>query len=304
MRYLVIGGAGFIGSHLVEVIAARDHEVQVLDAEFEYDQQGQPNMPVGVKCYPCRAETECLREAMLGCDAVFHLAAIPSLVRSFHRPLEAHQNNAGTVVHALSLAAELNVPRFVFASSWTVYGRQNESPLVECMWPRPLSPYALSKWMGEEWCRLYARLYPNLSTLCLRLFNVYGPRSRGDVVTAFVERTRAGQSLQVQGDGSAIRDFVHVNDVVRAFLKADEFLKDRPGFWGVVNVGSGVATSILMLAHLMQHPTSVKFTEASLGPALCVDGIAHTQKARSLLGWQAGVSLLQGIQEMLREETV
>jgi UDP-glucose 4-epimerase len=222
MRALVTGGAGFIGSHVADALLRADHEVVVLD-DFT---TGYPeNVPAGAKVVRGSISDEAaVRQAMAGCELVFHEAALKAVLRSVEHPLPTdHANTHGTLT-VLHVAREVGVRRVVHASSSSVYGGASRTPTPESAPLLPRSPYAVSKLAAEHYCRVFTELY-GLETVALRYFNVYGPRQRPDatyaaVIPLFGEALLTGRRPVVHGDGHQSRDFTYISDVVAANLAA------------------------------------------------------------------------------------
>lgn len=257
---LVTGGAGFIGSHLVEALVVRGERVRVLD-----------NLSTGnlenLKTVINRIEfvkgditdLEIVREVMEGVDCVFHQAALPSVARSIEDPLATHRVNATGTLNVLIAARDAGARRVVYASSSSVYGETPEVPKKENMATIPHSPYAVSKLAGENYCRAFWESY-KLPTVCLRYFNVYGPRQPADspyaaVIPKFLQLIAAGEPLPVYGTGSQTRDFTYVSVVVEANLQA-AILDGIEG--EVFNVGTGSPISISELVSKLQEITGLE----------------------------------------------
>jgi UDP-glucose 4-epimerase len=249
MKVLVTGGAGFIGSHIVEHFQSQA-EVRVLD-----------NLRSGFKANlnGCRHEfiqasildREAVRGAMRGVDYVFHLAAMISVPESMHHPVECNELNAAGTLVVLEEAARAGVKKLVFSSSAAIYGDNPATPKIETMLPEPKSPYAVTKLDGEYYCAMFAR-EGRLATAALRYFNVFGPRQDPQsqyaaAVPIFVERAVAGRSITIHGDGGQTRDFVFVKDVVAANV----FFATQSAATGVYNVAYGRRISIKALAQLI-----------------------------------------------------
>ena len=226
-KYLVTGGAGFIGSHLVEALLKRGHQVRVLD-NFSSGKRG--------NLVPYRDQIELfegdirsyhiVREAVDGVDIVFHQGALPSVPRSINDPITTNEVNVGGTLNLLDAARVADVKRLVFASSSSVYGANEDVPKREDMLPEPISPYAVSKLTGEKYCQVFSRTY-GLETVSLRYFNVFGPRQDptspyAAFIPIFISGMFDGQNLTINGDGSVSRDFTHVRNVVEANLLAAE----------------------------------------------------------------------------------
>lgn len=297
--YLVTGGAGFIGSHLVEALLKEGHRVRVLD-----------NCSTGNREYlPLRAELivanitnyDATRSSFHGVDGVFHIAGLPNVQRSLDQPKETHDVNFTGTLNVLEAARAAGVRRVVFASSAAVYGDQDALPYHEGMEPKPKSPYALQKFVGEEYCRSYTRVGA-LETVCLRLANVYGPRASdagvyANVIPMFLRQRVAGQSLTVTGDGEQTRDYIHVTDVVRAMIAAMERPEVSNG--DAINVSSNEERSVNYIARLIGGP--VERVAARIEPRrMRLDN----QRARDLLGWTPRVPIEASLRELLTERRI
>jgi len=227
MKYLITGGAGFIGSNIVETLLQRGDEARVLDdfstgrrenlAAFEEDIQ---IIEGDIRDY------KTVEKAVDGVDYVLHQAALPSVPRSVEDPISSNAVNIDGTLNVLEAARQANVKKFVMASSSAVYGESKELPKHEGMVPLPLSPYAVSKLTDEHYCRVYWQLY-GLPTVCLRYFNVFGPRQDPNseyaaVVPKFITALQTGRRPTVYGDGEQSRDFTYVENAVNAnFLAAE-----------------------------------------------------------------------------------
>jgi UDP-glucose 4-epimerase len=250
---LVTGGAGFIGSHLVEALVGRGHEVRVLD-----------NLSTG-----CRSNLEAVadridflqgditdlqqvRDAVRGVEVVYHQAALASVPRSVADPLATHNVCVNGTLHVLLAARDAKVRRIVYAASSSAYGNSARLPKAEADPTAPLSPYAVAKLAGEQYCAAFSEVY-GLETVRLRYFNVFGPRQTPDspyaaVIPLFIQALTSGRGPVLHGDGQQSRDFTFVEDVVQANLLA----ADAPGVSGrVYNVACGKRTTLLeLVAHL------------------------------------------------------
>ena len=222
---LVTGGAGFIGSHLVEGLIESGWRVRVLD---DFSSGFEENLAaVRDRLEVLRADVwdpVALARAAEGAEVVFHQAAIASVPRSVDEPFETHDVNLSGTVRVLEEARSAGVRRVVFAASAAIYGEGDAAPKHEALPPAPASPYALQKYAGESYCQLFSRFH-GLETVALRYFNVYGPRQSpgsayASVIPLFVRACLKGEPARIYGDGSQTRDFVYVRDVVRANLLA------------------------------------------------------------------------------------
>jgi len=293
---LVTGGAGFIGRHLVAELLEHN-EVRVLDNGTT----GDPNALPGAVEYVEGdvRDAAAVDAAMDGVDVVFHEAAVVSVAESVEDPRRTHDVNLDGTLTVLE-AARRHDSRVVFASSAAVYGHPNSVPVAEDDPTDPTSPYGVQKLAGDQYVRLYADLY-DLETVALRYFNVYGPGQRGGdyagVITAFLDRVRAGDPPVVHGDGTQTRDFVHVSDIVRANLLAAT--TDATG--EAYNVGSGSSVTIRDLAErlvsLADADLAVEFGPERTGDI--EESEADISKARSALGYDPQVEFSEGLSELV-----
>jgi UDP-glucose 4-epimerase len=301
LRTLVTGGAGFIGSNLVDTLLARGDDVAVLDdlsTGRRSNLEGALERGAALHRADVR-EATAVREIVAGerPAAIFHLAAHIDVRRSVADPgFDARINVEGTI-NLLEAAREAGVQRFVFASTGgAIYGESDVVPTDETVAPSPLAPYGQSKYAAEGYCRLAARLH-GLSTVSLRYANVYGPRQdplgEGGVVAIFCGRLRQGECPTVFGDGTQTRDYIYVDDVVDATLAAA-----GSAATGSFNVGTGRETSVLELVEgLRQLAGSDSFAPEYEAPRLgevhrsCLD----PQLARATLGWSPSTSLEEGL---------
>ncbi|MEW6544252.1 MAG: SDR family oxidoreductase [Nitrospirota bacterium] len=298
MKAIVTGGAGFIGSHLVELLLARGHEVAVLDnlstgrRENLSTFQGRPGWSfhqVNV------ADVQAIRPLFDGADWVFHLAALADIVPSIQRPLEYFQANVDGTAAVVEAARLAGVKRFLYTASSSCYGIPDEVPTPETAEVRPQYPYALTKYLGEQLALHWGQVY-KLPVVSLRLFNVYGPRSRtsgtyGAVFGVFLAQKLAGRPFTVVGDGTQTRDFTYVTDVARAFLAAAESDVCQVVF----NVGSGGTYSVNRLVELLSGP--VVHVPKRPGEPDCT--FADTTRIRRQLDWKPEVTFEDGVRRML-----
>lgn len=305
-RWLVTGGAGFIGSHLVEALVARGRKVRVLDnfSTGRWENLSAVQDRIEVIEGDIR-DPLAVRQAMDGVDVVAHLAAIVSVERSIQDPRETMDVNVGGTLNLLEEARRAGVSRFLFASSAAVYGDHSELPLCEDLPLCPLSPYAASKVAGEALGRAYWVSY-GLPTAILRFFNVYGPRQDpqspySGVISIFVGRMRRGLPPIVYGDGLQTRDFVYVEDVAAALIRAGE----RDGAAGaVVNVALGKETSVLRLVTLLNQALGTAL-EPEFAPPRAGEvrrSAGDPGRARAVLGWQPTVGLAEGLSRLLHSD--
>lgn len=296
--YTVTGGAGFIGSHLVEEVLRRGHAVRVVD---NFSTGRRENLPASGPVEVIEgdiADPAVARRAAAGVSVVLHQAAIPSVPRSIEDPAASHRANVEGTLQVLLAARDAKVRRVVFAGSSSVYGNAAVLPKREDMRPHPLSPYALQKWVGEEYCRLFTELY-GLETVVTRYFNVFGPRQNpgspySGVISLFVDAMLAGKSPQIHGDGQQTRDFTYVDDVVQGVLLAAE----RPDVSGrVLNVAAGGRVSLLDLVHALQAILQTT-VDPILGPPRAGDvrdSVADISEAKRLLGFAPQTPFADGL---------
>ena len=298
-KALVTGGAGFIGSHLVDALLAGGWSVRLLD-DFS------SGRPANVAHLQGSAELlrgdlrdrGLLAGALAGVEVVFHQAAVPSVPRSVAEPERTNDVNVTGTLGLLEASRQAGVRRVVFASSSSAYGDTPVLPKVESLPPCPLSPYALQKYAGERYCQLYHRLY-GLETVALRYFNVYGPRQNPEseyaaVIPRFVTACLAGEAPVVFGDGEQTRDFTYVGDAVAANLLA----ADAPGAPGaVVNVAGGRRVSLNELLSAIRNLTGAKLAarHEPARPGDVRDSLADLSRAKQLLGYEAKVDLHSGL---------
>ncbi|MBM3285742.1 MAG: SDR family oxidoreductase [Candidatus Eisenbacteria bacterium] len=300
---LVTGGAGFIGSHLADGLAARGRAVRILD---DLSTGRRQNVEALLSRYPDRIDfiqgdvrdAATVSDAVEGVVAVSHQAALPSVERSVRDPWTTHQVNADGTLILLEACRRAGVERFVLAGSSSVYGDQPELPKRESMAAAPRSPYALSKLVAEQYARLYAELY-GMGTVTLRYFNVFGPRQDPEspyaaVIPLFIRALAEGRSPTIYGDGNQTRDFTYVANVVEANLKA----LDGPRLGGqALNVACGERISLLALldhlGRLMGREPKPVFAPPREGDVR--DSQADVSLARQLLGFAPTIGFEDGI---------
>jgi nucleoside-diphosphate-sugar epimerase len=298
-KVLVTGGAGFIGSALVRALLARDDAVRVIDNFSSGKRANLEEVLDRIELVEGDILDEAaLARAMEGVQIVFHEAAIPSVPRSMAAPVASHHANATATLLLLEAARRSGVHRVVYAGSSSAYGETPSLPKVETMAPSPLSPYAVSKLAGEQYCQVYAQSF-GLETVVLRYFNVFGPRQDpmsqyAAVIPRFVTAALRGQAPVVYGDGNQSRDFCFIDNVVDANLRAAQ----RPSISGrVFNVACGVATDLNAvlgrLGELLGQPVQARYEPAR--PGDIKHSLADIGEARRLLGYTAGISFPEGL---------
>ncbi len=294
---LVTGGGGFVGSNLVDDLLARNIKVRVLD---NFATGSRKNLSPRAELIEADIrDGDAIRPAFDGIDCVFHVAALPRIPLSIAKPVETHMTNVVGTLNVLIAARDAKVRRVIYSGSSSVYGDQALMPLVETMIPNPLNPYALQKYVGEQYTRMFHRLFA-METLTLRYFNVYGPRMVSEgayvtVISAFIEARRRREPLQIHGDGEQTRDFTHVSDIVAANILA----MDAPVADGrAINVGAGRNVSVNRIADLIGG-ARVQM-EARTGDMR--NTLADTSEAARILGWHPRVSVEEGVIQLLRVE--
>jgi len=296
--YLVTGGAGFIGSHIVERLRSRGDAVRIAD---DFSSGRRENVPAGVDVVEGDlADPAVAARAVAGCEFVIHQAAIPSVPRSVNDPVRSHRANVDGTLNMLIAARDAGAKRLVFAGSSSVYGDAAVLPKREDMRPAPLSPYALQKLVGEQYCQMFTRLY-GLETVVTRYFNVFGPRQQpgspySGVISLFIEALAEGRAPKLHGDGKQTRDFTFVGDVVTGVLRCCE----APNVAGeVINVAAGGRISLLELIRSLQMILKTNVTP-EFGPTRegdVRDSQADIGKARKLLGFEPSVPFDEGLRE-------
>ncbi len=298
-KSLVTGGAGFIGSHIVDALLEMGHEVVVLD-NYSTGHQGnlyhQKNNP---KLYVNEidiAQYEKILPLFTGVDWVFHLAALADIVPSIQNPLNYHHSNVNGTASVLEAAKQHNIKRFIYAASSSCYGIPDISPTTEDAEIRPEYPYALTKNIAEQYILHWGKVY-SLPVVSLRLFNAYGPRARttgtyGAVFGVFLAQKLAGKPYTVVGDGKQTRDFTYISDIVSAFLAAaNSDIRQE-----VFNIGSGGTYSINRLVELLGG--EITYIPKRPGEPDCT--FADISKVTKMLNWKPQVSFEKGVGEMLK----
>jgi UDP-glucose 4-epimerase len=289
MKYAVTGGAGFIGSNLVDQLINDGHEVVIID-----------NLSTGKDTNINKSAEFCLADishdsykdkilkSLKGCDCIFHLAALARVQPSIENPHEFNKVNVNGTLNILSWSKDAGIKRFVYSASSSAYGNAKIFPTPENHPTDPLSPYGLQKLIGEQYCRVFSICY-GIETVCLRYFNVFGERQSLEgayclVMGIFVNQRLNGKPMTIVGNGDQKRDFTYVGDVVRANILASQ--SDKVGGGEIINIGNGDNRSINQLADLIGGPR--EHIEARLEPQLT---LADNKKAKELLGWEPTVSI-------------
>jgi len=299
MRYLVTGGAGFIGSHIVERLVAEGHAVRVLDdlSSGRLEHLDRVRSQIDFLEGDIR-DRQLVQRAVKEAEAVIHEAAWRSVPKSMRDPCGYTEVNVLGTVRLLEAAAAAKVTRLVLASSSSVYGETDHVPLREDQPPAPISPYAMSKLSGEQFCQLFARSF-GLETVCVRYFNVFGPRQSLEndyavVVPKFIACLLRGESPPVYGDGTQSRDFTFVDNVVEATILASQ----TSGISGeVLNIALGEEQSVLRLLEALNTimGASIPPTFKPPRPGDVRRTLADASKAKRLLRWEGRIGFSEGL---------
>ena len=298
-KYLVTGGAGFIGSHLVRRLVAAGATVRVVDNLSTGQVDRLTDLWESIEFVEGDlAEDSVSEKVVRGMDCVFHQAAVPSVQRSVRDPIATNRANVTATLNLLESCRNAGVRRFVYAASSSAYGDTEVLPKAETMSPNPLSPYALQKLVGERYCKLYFDLY-RLETVSLRYFNVFGPSQDpyseySAVIPKFISALSAKKSITVYGDGEQSRDFTYVDNVVDANLLASK-VDDAPG--NVFNIGCGKRITLNNLIQLIERVLGVESTviyaEAKSGDVR--HSLADIALARRILGYSPKIMVEEGL---------
>ncbi len=298
MRCIVTGGAGFIGSHLVERLLSDDHDVIVIDNCSTGRRDNLSHLTDQSKLSVIQSDIQDIKHingAFKDVDWVFHLAALADIVPSIEQPFAYHFANVNGTISVLEASRRHGVKRFIYAASSSCYGIPDVYPTPEDSQMRPQYPYALTKMVGEQYVMHWGRVY-GLPTVSLRMFNIYGPRSRtsgtyGAVFGVFLAQKLAGKPFTIVGDGTQTRDFTFVTDAVDAFAAAAA--SELRG--EIMNIGSNNTYSINRLVELLGG--DVTYIAKRPGEPDCT--FADTTRIKERLNWSASVSLEEGVEVML-----
>ena len=304
MKFLVTGGAGFLGTALANRLVKDGHHVVVLD---DLSNGKQVHLETSVTFHHGDVDSIPLLWSLLqDVDCVYHLAARVSVAQSIHHPRDYNRVNVGGTVSLMEAMRDTGVSRVVFTSSGAIYGHQPEQPVHENDLPQPDSPYAVSKWAAEQYIHTIGNLW-NIETVALRIFNAYGPRqslpvSHAPVVPRFLQQALTGGSIVIFGDGSQTRDFVYVDDVVSALISAATAKEVNRQ---VINIGSGVETSVDKLVDKIEkvNGRSAKriYNQEKIGGVSRL--VADISRAQALLGFRPQTKLATGLQHILAQDS-
>ena len=296
-KAVVTGGAGFIGSHIVDALVKQNFEVHVVDNFTAGKNDERINKNANYHELDIR-DTDKIEEVFQGADVVFHTAALPRVPYSVEHPVETTDVNVKGTVSVLTAAARAKVRRVVYSSSGSSYGEQQTLPLSESMVASPVNPYGLQKYVGELFAKVWAETY-GIQTVSLRYFNVYGPKLDPTghyalAVGAFLLARKNGKPMTIFGDGTVTRDYTHVNDVVRANLLAADSVNVGKG--EVINIGAGRNVTIKFLADLVGG--EIVYAPPRIEAH---DSLADNRRAKELLGWEPTIKLEDGIAALKKE---
>jgi UDP-glucose 4-epimerase len=301
---LVTGGAGFIGSHLVEGLLAQGDQVRVFDNLSSGDRENLAPVAASLEFIQADIQDEvALARALVGVEVVFHLAAMVSVPESMKKPVEAESINALGSLKLLSAARQAGVRRVVLSSTSAIYGDEPTLPKRETMPAAPLSPYAISKLTAEHYCQFFYKTF-DLETVILRYFNVFGPRQDprsfySGVISIFIDRLARGEPPLIYGDGEQTRDFIFVSDVVRANLLAAAVPQAAGQLF---NIGTGRPVSLNHLVALLADLSQVAISPVYQAPRPgdIRHSYASAEQARQVLGWSAQVPLAEGLKRLIQ----
>jgi len=290
-KCLVTGGAGFVGSNLVDTLVERGDEVVVID-NLATGKRGNVNPKADFRELDLR-NLEAIKPVFAGVDYVFHEAALARVEPSIKDPITYNDNNVNATLNVLVAARDAQVKKIVYASSSSIYGNQEKMPLTEDMPGTPISPYGLQKYIGEQYCQVFSYVY-KLPTVCLRYFNVYGKRmategAYASVISIFGQQRQKGDSMTITGDGTHLRTYTYVKDIVRGnILAAESSINDGRA----INIGQSTEYTVKQIATMFGGPT-VNITER-IEPArnLCGNALA-----KELLGWEPTMDLPEWLPE-------
>lgn len=303
-KVLVTGGAGFIGSHIVDKLLSKDFEVTVFD-NLSSGRQENISHHLDNELFQLIKgdilDLDTIKKIVKNHDVVFHEAAITDISFSVENPMITNEINVTGTLCLLKACLDSDVKRFIFASSASVYGKKNPPPMREDMDLDPTSPYAVSKLAAEYYIKLFYDLY-GLETIILRYMNVYGPRARKNqgVISIFINQLSKNLSPVIYGDGKQTRDFINVQDVVDANILA---VSNKNAVGEIINIGSGIPTSINQIANLVLETTNeknIKSIYSDPRPGDVEHGYADITKARELLGFNPKISLKEGIIQLFK----
>lgn len=293
-KCIVTGGSGFIGTHLINLLLKEGYQIVNIDRNGRFSEKYDlvfadiSNTDNNLK----------ILEAMKDASCVFHLAALARVQPSIEKPLEFDKTNTYGTLNMLELSKQAGIKKFIFSSSSSLYGDHEVFPTPETQPPNPLSPYALQKSIGEQYCKLYSKIH-DLDTVILRYFNVYGEGAPTEgaycsVIGKFFQQMLAWENLTIYGDGKQRRDFIHVQDVVRANLLAFNSEKEWSG--EAFNIGSGENCSVQEIADVFGLPQD--YLPPTIEPKI---SLADVTKAKQKLGWEPTTDVIEWLKEHIKK---
>ncbi len=287
MKYIVTGGAGFIGSNLVDLLIDEGHEIDVID---NFSSGKKENCNEKAKYHNIdisdQSNYDELKKILEKSDGVFHLAALPRVQESIDNPLHFEKNNTLSTINILKACADMNIKRLVYSASSSAYGNTINLPSKEGDPIDPISPYAMQKYYGEVACKMFANVY-GIETVSLRYFNVYGERQSLEgayalVMCVFARQRLNNEPLTIRGDGEQRRDFTHVRDIAKANILA--MSSQKVGSGEVINIGNSDNRSVNQIAAMIGGPTVT--VDPVVEPR---ETLADNSKAKKLLGWEPSI---------------
>ena len=304
MEYLVTGGTGFIGSHVVDKLLKEGNKVIIIDDSSLGKKENIAHLQENENLITyqrsiCDDLDDIFKNNKI--NAVFHLAALPRVQFSIQNPEETHEANVNGTFNLLNTCRKFNVKRFVFSSSSSIYGDQEKLPIKEDALPAPISPYALHKLIGEQYCKVFTIIY-GMETISLRYFNVYGPRQSPEggyacLIPKFIKLIDEGTAPTINGDGEQTRDFTFCSDVAEAnFLAATT--NNKKCFGQAFNIGAGKNISVNKVTQLIIKLANKNITPIH-GPSVIEpkNTLADIQKAKTMLGWTPKIAFEQGLKQ-------
>jgi len=297
MKYVVAGGAGFIGSHIVDLLISLNHEVIVLDNFSTGKRCNIPSKATVIEIDLSTVKSSILGNLLYNCAAVFHCAALPNVQFSIEYPRESNTANVDTTINILEAMRLSGVPKIIYSSSSSVYGDTLQLPTNEDTPIQPVSQYALQKYIGELYCQLYSRIY-NIQYTIFRYFNVYGERMTDNgayvsVLSHFIRSYKKNLPLNITNNGEQKRDFIYVKDVARANIAA---IIHNDCNNQIFNIGYGTNYSVNTLASMFNSLT--KYGEHRIEP---FETLANIDKAKLVLNWCPETNAIDWIKNILKD---
>ena len=293
MKYVVVGGAGFIGSTFIDEVLKKDKDIKIVCIDnFSTGYSSNISSSLNVRIINTDISTlttytpfyfNKVKDVISDADVMFHFAAKARVQPSIDNPIGFNDTNVTGTLNLLEICRQESIKRFIFSSSSSIYGDTDVFPTPETASPNPLSPYGLQKLIGEQYCKLYSTLY-NVETVCLRYFNVYGDKMPTSgayclVIGVFTQLKKLNKALPIYGDGSQRRDFTYVKDVIRANILAST--SDKVGNGEIINIGNGDNRSVQDIANIFGSPFEYK--PKRVEP---IQPLADNNKAQELLNWK------------------